>query len=149
MDRSVLTAMTVLRDGYIGFRSRALQRSGRRLGGGWPLDYGPDAFAELALPIEPRLSSAATIAGARAIARRFLDDDPSNPRELTRRLYWLYVQADYPDELAAWSGFDDYYACILNGSMQGSRVELAVSAQLVGVDDARVVGSLDDLEAEQ
>ena len=79
----------------------------------------PATFAELGLDIEPSLSSAALIEGARQLARSFLAGHV-DARQLTRLLAGLYVQADYPAELNTWMGFDDYYDMVRDGVIAGS-----------------------------
>jgi hypothetical protein len=80
-------------------------------------------FAELGLDIEPRLSSAALIDGARQLARSFLAGDVE-ARQLARLLAGLYVQAGYPAELNTWLGLDDYYDLVRDGVIAGSLVAI-------------------------
>lgn len=90
-------------------------------------------FNELGLDIESRMSSTALIEGARQLARRFLAGE-MEARELTRVLYGLYVRADYPDALNAWTGLDDYYDLVRDGVISGSVEEIDVQVAAAARD---------------
>jgi hypothetical protein len=97
-------------------------------------ELAPIAFEELGLAIQERRSPEAVVAGARQLARQFLNGG-LRPRDLARDLYAMYVAAGYPEELANWSGIDDYYDMLENGVMAG-RIEDADDAV---TEEARVL----------
>lgn len=80
-------------------------------------------FEEMGLQIEPRLSQAAIVEAARLIAVDLLAGRWT-PRQATAVLYRMYIASDYPDELADFSGFDDYYDMLRDGIVTGSMAAL-------------------------
>ena len=97
-------------------------------------DLAPKVFEELGLVIHDRLSSQAVVAGARQLARQFLNSRlPA--RELARDLYRMYVAAGYPEVLANWSGIDDYYDMLESGVIAG-RID---DADKAAMEEARVL----------
>jgi hypothetical protein len=72
--------------------------------------------------------------GARQSARRFLAT-PATPRVLARSLSRMYVVADYPEELAVWSGLDDWYDMVEQGVLSGELKE----GDAATVDAARLL----------
>lgn len=97
-------------------------------------ELAPLVFEELGISVHERLSPQAIVDGGRQLARRFLVDGDS-PRALAKDLYGMYVAAGYPDELAEWSGFDDWYD-MLEGGVIAGRIEDADAAV---VDTARAL----------
>jgi hypothetical protein len=107
------------------------------------LDLAPTVFEELGLVIATRLSAAAIVDGARQRALRFLRGDDV-ARELARDLWRMYVAADYPEELADFSGLDDWYDMIETGVVDGrvkdvDRATADAARALVGRDPTRGV----------
>ena len=82
-------------------------------------ELGPAVFEELGLQIEPQLSPAAKVEASGLIAVDLLAGRWT-PREATAALYRMYVASDYADELADFSGFDDYYDMLRDGIVTGS-----------------------------
>lgn len=74
------------------------------------------------------------VEGGRQLATRFLAQGGS-PRTLAKDLYRLYVAAGYPEELAEWSGFDDWSDMVEGGVILG-RIDDADAAV---VDAARAL----------
>jgi len=82
-------------------------------------DLGPAVFDELGVQIHERRSTPAAIEGARLRALRFLEHGGS-PRDLARDLWRIYEHSGYPEELSAWSGFDDWYSMLESGIVNGN-----------------------------
>lgn len=100
-------------------------------------EYGPLAFAELELDIPPRSSRDAVLACAVQIARRVVSGaEPARPG--AQAIYRLFVRSRYEaDELATFSGIDDFYDMLDNGTFAGSyadadRTTMGECIQLIG-----------------
>lgn len=86
-------------------------------------ELAPAVFEELGLQIEQRLSPEAMVEAARLIAIDLLAGRWI-PREATAALYRMYVASGYANELADFSGFDDYYDMLRDGIVAGSVASL-------------------------
>jgi hypothetical protein len=86
-------------------------------------ELGPQVFEELGLRIEPRLSPAAIVEAARLVAADLVAGHLT-PRAATATLYRMYVESDYEDVLADFSGFDDWYDMLRDGIVAGSKAEV-------------------------
>ena len=87
------------------------------------LDWAQRVFDELGLTIHERGSSQAIIVAARVLGAEFLSSGFDAPR-FAGELYRMSVQAGDPDELAGFTGFDDYFRLIAEGVVSGSHFEL-------------------------
>jgi hypothetical protein len=87
------------------------------------LDWAPRVFDELGLTVHERGSPLAIIVAARVLGAEFLRFGFDAPR-FAGELYRLSVQAGDPDELAGFTGFDDYFRLIAEGVVSGSHFEL-------------------------
>ncbi len=87
------------------------------------LDWAPCVFAELGLTVHERGSTQAIIVAARVLGAEFLSFGV-NAARFAGELYRMSVQAGDPDELARFSGFDDYFRMIADGVIDGSLFDL-------------------------
>ena len=77
-------------------------------------ELAPTVFRELGISVHERSTADAFLDAARLRAARFLAGREP-PRNLANDLWCMYVNAGYPEELAAWSGFDDWYKMLDDG----------------------------------
>lgn len=89
-------------------------------------ELAPLVFEELGIRVHDRLSPDAIVEAARQLAARWLEQGGSS-RALAKDLWGRYVAAGYPNELAAWSGLDDWYDMLEGGVIEG-RIEDADAA---------------------
>jgi hypothetical protein len=113
---------------------RVLAGASRKTADEEATELAPTVFEELGITVHERLSPEAIVQGARQLAGRFLAENGS-PRALARDLWRMSVAAGYTDELAEWSGYDDWYD-VLEGGVIAGRVEDADAAV---VEAARVL----------
>jgi hypothetical protein len=86
-------------------------------------ELAPTVFEELGLHVQPRLSAGAIVEAARLVASDLVRCH-GTPRSSTSVLCRMYVAADYPAELADFSGFDDWYDMLDRGIVSGSVAEV-------------------------
>jgi len=114
-------AAQALADGLDSPTLRVLAGAPRATADEEATELAPTVFHELGISVHDRLSAEAIVEGARQRAARFLAGREP-PRNLASDLWGMYVSAGYPEELAVWSGLDDWYKMLEDGVMAG-RVE--------------------------
>jgi hypothetical protein len=112
-------AARALADGLDSPTLRVLAGAPRATAEDEATELAPAVFQELGIPIHGRLTTAAIVEAARQRAALFLAHDGRPPRDLARQIYGMCVSAGYPDELAEWAGFDDWYGMLEDGVMTG------------------------------
>ena len=112
-------AAEALADGLDSPTLRILAGAPRAAADEEAVELAPAVFEELSLQIEQRLSPAAIVEAARLIALDLLAGHWT-PREATAALYRMPIASGHPDELADFSGFDDYYDMLRDGIVTGS-----------------------------
>ncbi len=83
-------------------------------------DIAVDVFDELGLTVAEKHSEDAYVALARLEAQRFLDNGGS-ARALAVELWKLYQNSNYREELAEFSGLDDWYVMLDDRVIQGDQ----------------------------